>query len=143
MGRNMFGPVRGAWPDDEWTGWWGDDPPYHHPVFVLTHHARPPIEMEGGTTFHFVTDGIEAALERAPRRGRRRATCGSAAASRRSGSTCAPGWSTSCTWRSCRSCSAAASGSSTTSSGVADGYECVEFVASPAVADVRFARKAS
>jgi dihydrofolate reductase len=65
MGRNMFGPVRGAWPDDSWTGWWGDEPPFHHPVFVLTHHARDPIPMAGGTTFHFVTDGIEAALERA------------------------------------------------------------------------------
>lgn len=65
MGRNMFGPVRGPWPDEEWKGWWGDDPPYHHPVFVLTHHARPSIPMKGGTTFHFVTDGIEAALERA------------------------------------------------------------------------------
>jgi dihydrofolate reductase len=65
MGRNMFGPVRGSWPDDSWKGWWGDEPPYHTPVFVLTHHARAPIEMAGGTTFHFVTDGIEAALERA------------------------------------------------------------------------------
>lgn len=65
MGRNMFGPVRGPWGDEEWRGWWGDDPPYHGPVFVLTHHAHPPIEMEGGTTFFFVTDGIEAALERA------------------------------------------------------------------------------
>lgn len=65
MGRNMFGPIRGPWGDDPWSGWWGDDPPYHHPVFVLTHHARPPIVMQGGTTFHFVTDGIEAALERA------------------------------------------------------------------------------
>jgi len=65
MGRNMFGPVRGAWPDDTWRGWWGPNPPYHTPVFVLTHHARAPIEMEGGTTFHFVTDGIHAALERA------------------------------------------------------------------------------
>jgi dihydrofolate reductase len=65
MGRNMFGPVRGPWPDDEWRGWWGDDPPYHVPVFVLTHHARDPIEMAGGTTFYFVTDGIEAALDRA------------------------------------------------------------------------------
>ena len=71
LGRNMFGPVRGPWPDDGWKGWWGDDPPYHVPVFVLTHHARAPIAMEGGTTFHFVTDGIDAALERA-RRGRRR-----------------------------------------------------------------------
>jgi dihydrofolate reductase len=65
MGRNMFGPVRGPWGDEEWRGWWGENPPYHHPVFVLTHHTRPPLEMEGGTTFHFVTDGIEAALERA------------------------------------------------------------------------------
>ena len=65
MGRNMFGPVRGPWPDESWRGWWGDEPPYHVPTFVLTHHARPPLEMEGGTTFHFVTDGIDAALERA------------------------------------------------------------------------------
>ena len=64
MGRNMFGPVRGAW-DTEWTGWWGDEPPYHHPVFVLTHHPHPPIAMQGGTTFSFVTEGIEAALEQA------------------------------------------------------------------------------
>ncbi len=66
MGRNMFGPVRGgAWGDEQWTGWWGDDPPYHHPVFILTHHPRDPVEMEGGTTFHFVTDGIESALAQA------------------------------------------------------------------------------
>jgi len=65
MGRNMFGPIRGEWGDTDWKGWWGDDPPYHAPTFVLTHHARDPIEMQGGTTFHFVTDGIEAALERA------------------------------------------------------------------------------
>jgi dihydrofolate reductase len=66
MGRNMFGPVRGSWAnDEEWRGWWGDNPPYHHPVFVLTHHARAPLEMEGGTTFHFVTDGIESALAQA------------------------------------------------------------------------------
>jgi dihydrofolate reductase len=65
MGRNMFGPVRGDWGDSDWRGWWGDNPPYHHPVFVLTHHAHPPITMDGGTTFHFVTDGIEAALARA------------------------------------------------------------------------------
>jgi dihydrofolate reductase len=67
MGRNMFGPVRGAWPDENWKGWWGDSPPYHCPVFVLTHHERAPLAMEGGTVFHFVTDGIEAALERAVR----------------------------------------------------------------------------
>jgi dihydrofolate reductase len=65
LGRNMFGPVRGAWTDDQWKGWWGDDPPYHVPVFVLTHYPRAPIQMAGGTTFHFVTDGIHAALKRA------------------------------------------------------------------------------
>ena len=65
MGRNMFGPARGPWPDHEWKGWWGDNPPYHCPVFVLTHHARPPLEMDGGTVFHFVTDGPDAALARA------------------------------------------------------------------------------
>ena len=65
LGRNMFGPVRGPWADDRWKGWWGDNPPYHTPVFVLSHHARAPIEMAGGTTFHFVTDGIHAALQRA------------------------------------------------------------------------------
>jgi dihydrofolate reductase len=62
LGRNMFGPVRGPWPDQEWRGWWGENPPYHTPVFVLTHHPREPIPMEGGTTFYFVTDGIHAAL---------------------------------------------------------------------------------
>ncbi len=61
----MFGPIRGDWPDDTWKGWWGDNPPYHVPVFVLTHHARPSITMAGGTTFHFVTDGIHSALRRA------------------------------------------------------------------------------
>lgn len=65
MGRNMFGPVRGDWGDSEWTGWWGDEPPYHCPVFVLTHHARAPITLGGGTTFHFVTDGIESAYSQA------------------------------------------------------------------------------
>lgn len=65
LGRNMFGPIRGPWPDDSWKGWWGDNPPYHTPVFVVTNHPRASITMEGGTTFHFVTDGIDAALERA------------------------------------------------------------------------------
>ena len=65
LGRNMFGPSRGPWTDDGWKGWWGDNPPYHAPTFVLTHHPREPIEMEGGTTFIFVTEGIEAALEQA------------------------------------------------------------------------------
>ena len=64
MGRNMFTPGRGAW-DESWTGYWGDDPPYHAPVFVLTHHAREPVQKQGGTTFHFVTDGIESALAQA------------------------------------------------------------------------------
>ena len=65
LGRNMFGPVRGPWPDENWRGWWGEEPPYHVPVFVLTHHARPPLTMRGGTVFHFVTDGIHAALAQA------------------------------------------------------------------------------
>ncbi len=65
MGRNMFGPIRGPWPDEQWRGWWGENPPYHHDVFVLTHHPRDPIQMKGGTTFHFVTDGPEVALDRA------------------------------------------------------------------------------
>lgn len=65
LGRNMFGPVRGPWRDDAWKGWWGDNPPYHTPVFVLTNHPRPPITLEGGTVFHFVADGIHAALTRA------------------------------------------------------------------------------
>jgi len=65
LGRNMFGPVRGPWPDESWKGWWGDEPPYHTPVFVLTHHPRAPLVMQGGTTFHFVTGGIHEALDRA------------------------------------------------------------------------------
>jgi dihydrofolate reductase len=66
MGRNMFGPIGGGgWVDEQWTGWWGEDPPYHHPVFIVTHYPRDPVEMAGGTTFHFVTDGIESALEQA------------------------------------------------------------------------------
>lgn len=65
LGRNMFGPVRGPWPDENWKGWWGEEPSYHAPVFVLTHHARQPLVMKGGTTFHFVTDGIHSALEQA------------------------------------------------------------------------------
>jgi dihydrofolate reductase len=67
LGRNMFAPSRGPWPNDDWKGWWGDEPPYHVPVFVLTHHARAPLVMKGGTTFFFVTEGIEAALEQAKR----------------------------------------------------------------------------
>jgi len=65
LGRNMFGPIRDAWPDEMWKGWWGDNPPYHAPTYILTHHARASIELDGGTTFHFVTDGIESALRQA------------------------------------------------------------------------------
>lgn len=65
LGRNMFGPIRGDWPDEEWKGWWGPNPPYHAPTYILTHYPRPPIQMEGGTTFYFVTDGIDSALEQA------------------------------------------------------------------------------
>jgi len=65
LGRNMFGPIRGEWPDDQWKGWWGDTPPYHAPTFILTHYPRPPIEMLGGTIFHFITGGIEEALQKA------------------------------------------------------------------------------
>jgi dihydrofolate reductase len=65
MGRNMYGPIRGEWGDEDWRGWWGEEPPYHAPVFVLTHHPHAPIEMKGGTTFHFVTDGFDAALAQA------------------------------------------------------------------------------
>lgn len=65
LGRNMFGPVRGPWPDEDWKGWWGEEPPYHVPTFVLTHHPRPPLEMKGGTVFHFETGGVEAALDKA------------------------------------------------------------------------------
>ena len=65
LGRNMFGPIRGEWPDDNWKGWWGEEPPYHTPVFVLTHYSRAPLEMAGGTTFHFITEGIQSALKRA------------------------------------------------------------------------------
>jgi dihydrofolate reductase len=84
MGRNMFGPIRGEWADSDWKGWWGDNPPYHCPVFVLTHHAHAPIEMKGGTTFHFVTDGIESAYAQA------KATSGDPAISIAGGTSCAP-----------------------------------------------------
>jgi dihydrofolate reductase len=89
MGRNMFGPIRGPWGSEPWTGWWGDDPPFHHPVFVLTSHPRESFSMQGGTTFHFVSDGIEAARERALEPPTV-ATSGSEAVHPRSSSTCAP-----------------------------------------------------
>ncbi len=113
MGRNMFGPVRGPWDGDDWTGWWGPEPPYHHPVFVLTHHARDPVEMAGGTTF---TSSPTASSPRWSRRSLRPVawTSGWAADRPPCSSTCARAWSTSCTSPSCRCCSAGASGSSTT-----------------------------
>ena len=108
LGRNMFGPIRGPWPDETWKGWWGDNPPYHVPTFVLSHHPREPIVMEGGTTFHFVTDGIHDALSQAARR-RTAPTSASAAASPPSVNSCRNASSTNCIWRSPRSCSAPAS----------------------------------
>ena len=114
MGRNMFGPIRGDWGNEDWKGWWGDEPPYHHPVFVLTHHAQPAIPMAGGTTFHFVDGGIEAALAHAFAAAEGK-DVRSAAARPRSGSICGPAWWTSCTSSSSRCCSAVASASSRTS----------------------------
>jgi len=138
LGRNMFGPVRGPWGSEDWNGWWGDNPPYHHPVFVLTHHARPPVTMQGGTTFHFVTDGIKAALDLAfAAAGGQDVRLGGGAAT-------------------VRQYLAAGlvdelhvavvpvllgGGERLFEGGVgADGYRCVELVASPAVAHVRLAR---
>jgi dihydrofolate reductase len=111
MGRNMFGPIRGPWADEAWTGWWGDNPLFHHPVFVLTHHPRPPITMQGGTTFHFVDDGIEPALQRAfDAAGDKDVRLGGIGSGERLFDNL---------------------------DGAADRYECVEFVSSPAVAHVR------
>ena len=109
LGRNMFGPIRGPWPDEEWHGWWGEEPPYHVPVFVLTHHERRPLAMKGGTEFRFVTTGIEDALEQADEAAGDQDNSPSVAAWLPSGSTCAPVWSMNCTSRSHRCCSAAAS----------------------------------
>ena len=116
MGRNMFGGHPGPWdPARPWNGWWGANPPFHHPVFVLTHHARPPLALEGGTTFTFVTDGIEAALEQARRAAQGQDVALAGGASAAQAVSCRPASST--RWRSasCRSCSAAASGCSTAS----------------------------
>jgi dihydrofolate reductase len=104
MGRNMFGPVRGPWPDEEWKGWWGEDPPYHTPTYVLTHYVRAPVHMKGGTTFIFATEGIEATLEQA-RAAAKDAMCAWAAVSRRCASISRPASSTSCTSRCGPSCS--------------------------------------
>jgi len=140
MGRNMFGPIRGPWPDDEWTGWWGPNPPFHHDVFVLTHHARTPVTMDGGTTFHFVTDGIESALAQATAAaGGKDVRLGGGAATIRAylhaglldelDLTIVP---------------ILLGGGERVFDGAGPaGYECVEFTASPAVAHVRFARAAT
>ena len=99
LGRNMFGPVRGPWPDDSWKGWWGEEPPYHVPVFVLTHHARAPLAMAGGTEFHFVTGGIHTALEKArAAAGDRDVRVGGGVSTIRQ--YLRPASSTTCTWRS-------------------------------------------
>ena len=134
MGRNMFGPDRGPW-DLEWRGWWGEDPPYHTPVYVLCHHEREPLPMEGGTTFHFVTDGIEPRSSR-PARRPATSTSRSRAARARCASSCAPGCSTSSTCTSSRSCWARASGSSRTSA--TRRFEPVKVVDSPAVTHVKY-----
>jgi dihydrofolate reductase len=137
----MFGPIRGAWDGDEWKGWWGPNPPYHHPVFVLTHHPREPLAMEGGTTFHFVTDGIEAALERATEAAH--------------GADVRLGGGASAVQQYLRAGLIdelhlaivpilLGSGERLFANldGGPEGYECVEFAHSPAVTHVRFARKA-
>ena len=139
MGRNMFGPIRGDWGDESWRGWWGEKPPYHAPVFVLTHHAREPLEMEGGTTFHFVTDGIEAALEQATEAagGKDVRIAGGASTA---GSTSAPAWSTRWSSMSSHSFSARRASFRRLDGGPA-GLECVELVSSPAVAHYRYVKK--
>ena len=104
LGRNMFGPVRSPWPGDSWRGWWGDGPPYHTPVFVLTHHARAPIPMKGGIIFYFVTDGIGRALEHAQAAENDKDIC-LGGGFQRSGNTSPPGWWTRCIWRIHQSCS--------------------------------------
>lgn len=117
MGRNKFGPQRGPWEDHEWTGWWGPNPPFHTPVFVMTHHPRPSVEMEGGTTFHFIDATPEEVLRQA-RRPRAVSTCGSAAGRASSVSSSPRTWSTTCTSPSSRSSSAAANDCGTGSKGL-------------------------
>ena len=149
MGRNMFGPVRGPWAGEgeAWTGWWGDEPPYHHPVFVLTHHPRPPLAMAGGTTFHFVTDGPEAALERAF------AAAGGADVRLGGGASAVRHYLRAglvdelhvaivpiVLGRGERLFDNLDAGPDGAHDGFADRYECVEFVSSAAVAHVRLAR---
>jgi dihydrofolate reductase len=104
LGRNMFGPVRGPWPDESWKGWWGEEPPYHTPVYVLTHYPRAPLTMAGGTEFRFVTDGSNP-LWRKRAMLQEPVTCAWVAASRRFASNLSAGLVDDCTWRSGPSCS--------------------------------------
>ena len=139
MGRNMFGPIRGEWGDEDWRGWWGEDPPYHHPTFVLTHHSHPSIEMKGGTTFHFVDDGIESALEQAlDAAGGQDVRIGGGVSTVRqylqAGLIDEMHFVISPMFLG--------RGERLFGDGVPDGYECVELVASPLAAHVRLARKA-
>jgi len=142
MGRNMFGPVRGEWPDSSWKGWWGDEPPYHTPVFVLTHHPREPLEMEGGTTFYFVTDGIEAALERArAAAGDRDISIGGGAATARQ--YLAAGLVDRMTLNVAPVLLGAGEKLLDGLGDALAGYECVELTSSPAVAHYTYVRKTS
>ncbi len=129
LGRNMFGPVRGPWPDDIWKGWWGDNPPFHVPVFVLTHHARESIPMQGGTTFHFVTSGIHEGLERA--REAAREACVEAAASPPCASISRRASSTRCTSRSRPRCWATARPCLSASTWPGLGFRCTEHASTP------------
>lgn len=121
MGRNKFGPQRGPWTDEEWKGWWGDNPPFHTPVFVLTHHPRPSLEMEGGTVFHFIDASPQEALRQA-REARAASMCGSAGARPQSGSSSRRTWSTTSTSPSSRSSWAAVSGCGTGWKGWSSGF---------------------
>jgi dihydrofolate reductase len=142
MGRNMFGPIRGAWGDEHWTGWWGDVPPYHHPVFVLTHHPQPSISMQGGTAFHFVDQGIEAALEQAfnAANGEDVRLAGGVATIQQY---LRAGLVDEMHLAIVPSLLGAGERLFENLDGGPRGYECVELVSSPAVAHVRFARTAS
>ena len=139
MGRNMFGPIRGSW-DDEWKGWWGDEPPYHHPVFVLTHHARAPIAMAGGTTFSFVTDGIDSALAQAfDAAGGQDVRIGGGASTVRQYLAAGLVDELHVAIAPTLLGSGERLFGAVGGSGVPDGMQCVEFTSSPAVVHVRFA----
>jgi dihydrofolate reductase len=136
MGRNMFGPIRGGWGDGSWTGWWGDDPPYHHDVFVLTHHPRAPIPMEGGTTFYFVDGGIDDVLARAF------AAAGGLDVRLGGGANVVRQYLKAGLVDEMHVAFVPVllgAGERLFDDGAGDGYECVEFVSSPAVVHVRLA----